>query len=99
MLQVAYALVKDPDIKTDVTLVFANTSVADIILKDLLDDMDAKHSNFHVHHVVSRMVCFALRSCCAVDHATCSDLADGYSRALSCLSDCLHVLAGRKEGG
>ncbi len=59
MLQIAYALAKDPTIKTDTTLIYANTSVGDIMLKDVLDGMAEKHSNFHVHHVVSR-VCFVL---------------------------------------
>ena len=59
MLQIAYAMAKDPTIKTDTTLIYANTSVGDIILKDVLDGMAQQHSNFHVHHVVS-MVCFTL---------------------------------------
>ena len=76
MLQIAYALAKDPTIKTDVTLIFANTSVGDIILKDVLDGMAKEHSNFHVHHVVS-LVCFALHSCCGQYQSSCWFLGTG----------------------
>ena len=59
MLQIAYAMAKDPTIQTDTTLIYANTSVGDIMLKDVLDGMAEKHSNFHVHHVVS-LVCYTV---------------------------------------
>ena len=69
MLQVAYEVLKDPDDKTDVTLIFANVSDNDIILKDLLDELEEKHSNFHVHYVVSRNVRAALLS--SASHPSC----------------------------
>ncbi len=48
MLQVASEIVSNPDDKTQVSLVFANQSEKDIILKKELDEMAAKHDNFQV---------------------------------------------------
>jgi cytochrome-b5 reductase len=77
MLQVAYEVLKDPDDKTDVTLIFANVSDNDIILKDTLDELEAKHSNFHVHYVVSRNVRSALVS--SASHHLAASLASNSS--------------------
>ena len=62
MLQVAYEILKNPADKTDVTLIFANVSDNDIILREKLEEMEKEHSNFHVHHVVSHKVRSALLS-------------------------------------
>ena len=51
MLQVAYEIVSNPDDKTQVSLVFANQTEKDIILKKELDEMAAKHDNFQVGFV------------------------------------------------
>lgn len=48
MLQIAQEVVRNPEDKTEVTLVFANKSEDDILLKKELDDMVRKHKNFHV---------------------------------------------------
>lgn len=48
MLQVASEIVNNPDDKTQVSLVFANQTEQDIILRDELDEMAAKHDNFQV---------------------------------------------------
>lgn len=48
MLQVASEIVSNPDDKTQVSLVFANQTEKDIILKKELDEMAAKHDNFQV---------------------------------------------------
>ena len=48
MLQVASEIVNNPEDKTQVSLVFANQTEEDIILKDELDEMAAKHDNFQV---------------------------------------------------
>ena len=56
MLQIAQEVVRNPEDKTEVTLVFANKSEDDILLKKELDDMARKHRNFKV----------SLRKCCAI---------------------------------
>ena len=48
MLQVAQEITRNPEDKTEVTLVFANVSEDDILLKKELDDMARKHKNFKV---------------------------------------------------
>lgn len=53
MLQVASEIVNNPEDKTQVSLIFANQSEGDIILKDELDQMAAKHDNFQVHSRIS----------------------------------------------
>ncbi|CAL5228522.1 g11674 [Coccomyxa viridis] len=54
MLQIAQEVVRNPEDKTEVTLVFANKSEDDILLKKELDDMARKHKNFHVYYVVDK---------------------------------------------
>ena len=48
MLQIAQEVVRNPEDKTEVTLVFANVSEDDILLRKELDDMAKKHKNFNV---------------------------------------------------
>ena len=48
MLQVAQEVTRNPEDKTEVTLVFANVSEDDILLRKELDDMAKKHKNFKV---------------------------------------------------
>ena len=43
-----YSILNDRDDKTDVSLIFANVSEKDIILKDELDGLAKRHANFHV---------------------------------------------------
>ena len=50
--QVAYEVLLNPEDKTDVSLIYANTSEKDIILKDTLDDLARKHDNLHLWYVV-----------------------------------------------
>lgn len=52
MLQVIDAIVSNPEDNTQVSLVFANTSPADILLKAKLDAMSFAHPNFKVFYVV-----------------------------------------------
>ncbi|KAL3159030.1 hypothetical protein ABBQ32_011029 [Trebouxia sp. C0010 RCD-2024] len=52
MLQVASEIVSNPDDKTQVSLVFANQTEKDIILKKELDEMAAKHNNFQVYYTI-----------------------------------------------
>ena len=48
MLQVASEIVNNPEDKTQVSLIFANQTEKDIILKEEIDEMAAKHNNFQV---------------------------------------------------
>ncbi|KAL9224000.1 hypothetical protein vseg_000077 [Gypsophila vaccaria] len=52
MLQVAEAILKNPDDKTQVSLVYANVSPDDILLKQKLDILATSHPNFKVFYTV-----------------------------------------------
>lgn len=52
MLQVIDAIVSNPEDNTQVSLVFANTTPADILLKSKLDALSFAHPNFKVYYVV-----------------------------------------------
>lgn len=55
MLQVADAILANPADKTKVTLLFANVSEGDILLRDKIDAMAAAHlDKFKVHYVVDK---------------------------------------------
>lgn len=55
MLQVLEEVLSENDDKTHVSLVFANNTEQDIILKDRLDALAKKHPNrFEVHYVVAQ---------------------------------------------
>jgi len=51
-LQVIDAIIANPQDKTQVHLVFANSTPEDILLKARLDEIASKHSNFKVTYVV-----------------------------------------------
>jgi cytochrome-b5 reductase len=54
-VQVADAILANPADKTKVTLLFANVSEGDILLKDKIDAMAAAHPDkFKVHYVVDK---------------------------------------------
>lgn len=59
MLQVASEIVNNPEDKTQVSLVFANQTEKDIILKEEIDEMAAKHDNFQVGLVCIRCTTLA----------------------------------------
>lgn len=48
MFQVAQEILRNSDDKTQVSLIFANQTEDDIILRKELDEMAAKHDNFQV---------------------------------------------------
>jgi cytochrome-b5 reductase len=54
MLQVASEILRNPDDKTQVSLIFGNQTEDDIFLKKDIDDMAAKHKNFKVYYVVDK---------------------------------------------
>jgi len=53
MLQIVRAITSNPDDTTQVDLIFANVNPEDILLKEDLDELAAKHSNFRVHYVLN----------------------------------------------
>lgn len=54
MLQVADAILSNPDDKTEVSLIYASQSSDNIILKDKIDEMANKHDQFKVYYVVDK---------------------------------------------
>ncbi|KAG0368541.1 NADH-cytochrome b5 reductase 1 [Gamsiella multidivaricata] len=53
MLQIIRAVVKNPEDKTQVSLIFANVTEEDIILKTELDLLSKKHPQFKVYYVLN----------------------------------------------
>jgi len=53
MLQIIRAVVKNPEDKTQVSLIFANVAANDILLKEELDELATKHSNFKIYYVLN----------------------------------------------
>lgn len=54
MLQVILEILRNPDDHTEVHLLFANKTEADILLKDRLDELQKKHANLHVTYLVEQ---------------------------------------------
>jgi len=54
MLQIIRAITKNPNDKTSVSLIFANQTEEDILLKKELDDLASKHENFKVFYTLDR---------------------------------------------
>jgi len=52
MLQVAKKILSDPNDKTLITLLFANNTEQDILLREQLSSLQSKHENFTVRHIV-----------------------------------------------
>lgn len=48
LLQVINAVLKDPEDRTQIALLYANQTPDDILLRQALDDLAAKHDNFKV---------------------------------------------------
>ncbi|KAG2198464.1 hypothetical protein INT47_004451 [Mucor saturninus] len=53
MLQIIHAICKNPADKTKVSLIFGNVSEEDILLREELDGLAAKHDNITVYHVLN----------------------------------------------
>jgi len=53
MYQVLREILKHPDDKTQVSLIFANHTEKDILLKKELEELAASHPNFRVYHVLT----------------------------------------------
>jgi len=53
MLQVVKAILKNPQDKTEISLVFGNITEEDILLKKELDSLTAAHPNFKVYYVLN----------------------------------------------
>jgi cytochrome-b5 reductase len=46
MLQVIKEILKNPNDKTQIHLIFANNSEKDILLKDMLDNLEKNHGTY-----------------------------------------------------
>ncbi|KAK9843869.1 hypothetical protein WJX84_007415 [Apatococcus fuscideae] len=55
MLQVASEVLRNPQDKTEVSLIFANQTEQDIILREEIDAMADKHKNFKVHYTIDKV--------------------------------------------
>lgn len=53
MLQIIKAILRNPEDKTQIDLLFANVNEEDILLKEDLDELSSTHSNFRVHYVLN----------------------------------------------
>ncbi|KAI9287942.1 hypothetical protein BC943DRAFT_317457 [Umbelopsis sp. AD052] len=53
MLQIIRAVVRNPEDKTKINLIFANVNDEDILLKKEIDELAQKHSNFNVYYVLN----------------------------------------------
>jgi len=54
MLQVAREILENPNDNTEVSLIFANVSENDIMLRDTLDALQFRYPRFKVHYVVDK---------------------------------------------
>lgn len=54
MLQVLNAIITTPNDFTKVSLIFANETENDILLKDELDEIASKYPNFEVHYILNK---------------------------------------------
>jgi len=54
MLQVIREILKNPEDKTQLTLLYSNTTEDDILLRTSLDLLAQKHKNFKVHYTLTR---------------------------------------------
>ena len=52
--QVIKEVLKNPEDKTQLSLIFANETIDDILLKSTLDALEKEHSNFKVTYVISK---------------------------------------------
>ena len=52
-LQIIRAVLKNPDDKTKISLIYANVNEADIILREELDDLAREYDNFQIYHVLN----------------------------------------------
>ncbi|KAJ3415517.1 NADH-cytochrome b5 reductase [Chytridiales sp. JEL 0842] len=53
MLQVIRAILKNPQDKTQIRLIFANVTKDDILLREELDELEKKHSQLKVYYVLN----------------------------------------------
>ncbi|ORY02333.1 ferredoxin reductase-like protein, partial [Basidiobolus meristosporus CBS 931.73] len=53
MYQVIKAILKNPNDKTQINLIYANVNQEDILLREELDELAKHHENFNIHHVLN----------------------------------------------
>lgn len=52
MQQLIEEVLNNPEDKTQISLVYANTAEKDILLRERFDELAKKHDNFHVHYTL-----------------------------------------------
>ena len=60
MLQVIRQICKDESDNTQVSLIFGNVSIDDILLRQELEEIDRKYDNFHVYMTLDKVLLFFL---------------------------------------
>lgn len=60
-LQIIHAVLKNPEDKTQIALLYANCTSEDILLRQHLEELAEKHDNFSVWHT-SECLCPVLQS-------------------------------------
>jgi cytochrome-b5 reductase len=53
MLQIIRAILRNPDDRTKINLIFANVNDDDILLKKEIDELALRHDNFNVYYVLN----------------------------------------------
>jgi cytochrome-b5 reductase len=56
MYQIIKAILSNPEDKTEISLIFANVNVDDILLKDELDKLADNHPQFKVYYVLNNVL-------------------------------------------
>ncbi|KAI7905724.1 uncharacterized protein BX663DRAFT_500701 [Cokeromyces recurvatus] len=54
MLQIIHAIVRNPNDKTQVSLIYGNVTEEDILLREELDELAKKHDNINIYHVLNK---------------------------------------------
>jgi len=54
MLQIIHEVLKNPNDKTELTLIFGNQTSQDILLKERLDKFQSQYKNFKVHYIIDK---------------------------------------------
>jgi cytochrome-b5 reductase len=63
MLQVIQAILKNPEDRTQVSLIFANVTEDDILLRSTLEDLAAKHPDrFKLHYTLDKVFSYYFHS-------------------------------------
>ena len=54
-LQIVRAVLKNPEDKTELSLIFGNVEERDILLRDELEEYEERHDNFSCYHTLNKV--------------------------------------------